>query len=354
MIELLTCSDALAAFCDRASKAEALALDTEFMRERTYYPELCLIQAALPDEIVLIDPLSELDLSPLAQLMASGGDKILHACRQDQEVLVAALKSAPMPLFDTQHAAALCGFPPQWSYAALVTQFSGVELAKTATRTDWSRRPLSTQQLEYAADDVRYLIDIRAQLMDKLAALGRLDWFAQDMRAMESQPLDVEPMQAWQRVKGKGLQQGRPRAVLQTLAAWRELRGQSRNRPRRWVLSDEALLAIANAQPQTVQALAALSDVPEGVVRNQGSELLDCVAQAQDLEIPHLEQRIPDKAVIAGLQTTLRKIAQELELDSSLLATRADLNALVLDGHSPRLQNGWRADVVGDVLAGQL
>ncbi len=350
MTELLTCSDALADVCEQAAGAETLALDTEFMRERTYYPELCLIQAALPDQIVLIDPLSDIDLAPLRTLMGGSADKILHASRQDQEVLVAALGCAATPLFDTQHAAALCGHPPQWSYAALVKAFCEVELPKDSTRTDWTRRPLSAKQLAYAADDVRYLISLREQLQARLQALGREQWFAEDMRQMEAVALDVAPEDAWNKVKGKGHLQGRALAVLQTLAAWRERRAQSRNRPRRWVLADEVLLAIAQAQPASQAALAGIDGMPERVLQRQGKELLEAVETAQQSDIPELDQRIPDKAEVKRLQTELRRIAEGLELDATLLATRADLNALVLNGHSKRLEQGWRREIVGAPL----
>ncbi|MGJ8668548.1 MAG: ribonuclease D [Oceanococcus sp.] len=350
MTELLSCSDSLAAFCDRANQVQALALDTEFMRERTYYPELCLIQAAIPGEIVLIDPLSEVDLKPLAQLMPLGPDKILHACRQDQEVLQAALSRVPQPLFDTQYAAALCGFAPQASYATLVNELCGVSLAKGATRTDWTRRPLSSAQLEYAADDVRYLHDIREQLTERLQRSKRFSWFTEDMQRVATQELDVNDDEVWGRVKGKAQLQGRALAVLQALAAWRERLAKSSNRPRRWVLSDEALLALARAQPTSHQQLQQIKDVPEGVVRKQSDALLECIALAQDGEIPVLDQRMPDKALVKRLQQELRSVAEELQLDASVLATRSDLNALALNGSSERLQQGWRHHVVNQAL----
>lgn len=354
MTELLTRSDALADVCEQAAGAEALALDTEFMRERTYYPELCLIQAALPEQVVLIDPLAEIDLSPLRALMSGPADKILHASRQDQEVLVAALGCAATPLFDTQHAAALCGHPPQWSYAALVKAFCDVELPKDSTRTDWTRRPLSDKQLAYAADDVRYLLALREMLLERLQALGRLDWFAEDMRQQERIALDVAPEDAWLKVKGKGHLQGRALAVLQALAAWREQRAQSRNRPRRWVLADEALLALAQAQPGSVSALAEVEGVPDGVVQRQGKALLEAVEAGCAAPIPALDQRMPDKAAIKQLQGALKRIGAELNLDTTLLATRADLNALVLDGSSARIDQGWRRELVGAPLRAAL
>lgn len=350
MIDLLTCSDTLAAFCERASQAEALALDTEFLRERTYYPELCLIQAALPDQIVLIDPLGGMDLAPLAALMATRPDKILHACRQDQEVLVAAFDCAPAPLFDTQNAAALCGFAPQASYATLVSELCDVQLAKGATRTDWSRRPLSAAQLDYAADDVRHLHAVREQLSERLQQLQRFDWFAQDMVRVATQPLDIQPMEAWQKIKGKGQLQGRVLAVLQHLGAWREKRAQARNRPRRWIASDEALLALAAAQPGNVEQLGSIQELPDKLLKQQGEALLACIQQAQQASIPQLDSRMPDKALVKCLQQELRRVAQALQLDPSVLATRADLNALALDGRSERLAQGWRDAVVHQPL----
>ncbi len=349
---MLSDAEELVEFCQRARQAPYVALDTEFMRERTYYPELCLIQAALPDEIVLIDPLVVEDLSSLEVVLAAGPDKIMHACRQDQEALATRLQAGLKPVFDTQVAAALCGHPPQWSYAKLVEEFCGVSLAKTATRTDWARRPLNPAQLDYAADDVRYLPQARELLSERLQALGRREWFDQDMRLIEQQDTAVEPAVAWQKVKGCGRLDARALAGVQQLAAWRETQAMQRNLPRRWVLGDEALVAIAQAAPGNRGDLDQLRGaLGPADLRRHGEALLKCVALAAEQPATALDGRIPDPARIKRLQLRLRKLAEELAVDASILATRADLSALVLEQPCPNLQQGWRQQVVGDVLA---
>lgn len=329
-------------FVDQAADAEALALDTEFMRERTYYPELCLIQAAADGDPVLIDPLAELDLEPLRSLFTTGPVKVLHALRQDQEVLATRVTGALAPVFDTQLAAALCGYPPQWSYANLVSEFCQVDLAKGATRTDWSRRPLSAAQLEYAADDVRHLLAAREALQQKLAALGRQAWFDEDMATLASQPWDVDPQQAWRRVKGHGQCSGVALACLQALAAWRENQAVRSNKPRRWVAKDESLLVLALARPSDEAALKALDGVEPFLQRKRAGQLLQVIREAAQANAPELDTRIPDKATVKRLRSALQARAAELELDPGVLATRADLNALALDGRCERLAQGWR------------
>ncbi len=354
MTAICTRDGELQEFASHAAEVEALALDTEFLRERTYYPELCLIQAASAQHLVLIDPLAALDLAPLEPVLASGPVKVLHACRQDQEVLATRFARPLSPVFDTQLAAALCGYPPQWSYAKLVQEFAGVELGKGATRTDWSRRPLSAAQLDYAADDVRYLLGAHAALCERLAALGRRDWFDEDMADLAAQPWDVEPEDAWRRVKGHGTLSGEALAALQALAAWRERRAVERNKPRRWIAKDESLLLLAQARPADAAALRALEGVEPFLQQRQCEDLLQVLEQARGAVAPTLDLRIPDKAVVARLRQTLHALAAELELDPGILATRADLNALSLDGVSARLQRGWRAEVVAPVLTAAL
>lgn len=345
MSEWIDTNAALNSFCQRASSASTVALDTEFLRERTYYPELCLIQAGLPDEIVLIDALADLDWAPLQALLSGQPEKILHACRQDQEVLLSALNVSPLPLFDTQLAAALCGYAPQASYASLVADICDVALVKGSQRTDWSRRPLSAAQLEYAADDVRYLAALRETLLDRLSAQGRMQWFSEDMRALAQPPLDPDPLQVWSRVKGAGNLDARQLAVLRQLAAWRERRAVARNRPRRWILADEILLNIAQREAQTREQFAALG-VSEKLLQHQLEALLEAVQTGLQDEPLDIETRIPDKAQIKQLQKALKARAQELQLEPSLLATRSDLSALVLTRSAEKLESGWRAQQV--------
>ena len=349
MTELLQSDKALARLTDQALTVSEIALDTEFMRERTYYPQFCLIQAALPQEIALIDVQADLDLGILAPALGGGPVKILHACRQDLEVLGLALAAPLAPLFDTQVAAALCGFAPQCSYAALVSDLLGVDLAKSATRTDWSRRPLSDEQLAYAADDVRYLAPLRHALDARLNALGRRDWMDEEMQALGAVELVANPAEAWQRVKGHQRLNATQRARLIPLAAWRERRAMERDRPRRWIASDELLLEMAVRRPMNVTALRGLPDMPPALVRNAGQDLLEILsAEHPPNERPVAEP--PDLKLIKALQGRLRELAAGLELDASLLATRADLVELASGNCPVRLGRGWRAREVTPAL----
>ncbi|MGC1729615.1 MAG: ribonuclease D, partial [Steroidobacteraceae bacterium] len=226
----------------RLQRQARVGLDTEFLRERTYRAQLCLVQLSSPAEVACVDPLALRDLSPLVALLtATHVVKVMHASRQDLEVLfpVAGLTA---PVFDTQIAAALAGFPAQVGYAELVRRVLGRELAKSHTRTDWSRRPLSVEQLEYAFDDVRYLLPLAEELQTRLGQLGRLEWLNEELGAIgDAGGFAVDPEQAWLRIKGlRGLDPGRER-LARELAAWRERRAVEHDRPRGWILEDVAL-----------------------------------------------------------------------------------------------------------------
>lgn len=350
MTTVITDGQALQAFVSDAMQAESLALDTEFMREKTYYPELCLIQAACAEHLVLIDVQQCDSLAPLQALLSGGMPKILHACRQDQEVLATCFDERLQPIFDTQVAAALCGHPPQWSYASLVEHYCGVSLAKGATRTDWSKRPLSQAQLDYAADDVRYLDQARASLLARLHELGRETWFAEEMELLEQPNWELEPDEAWRKVKGMGPLSAKERGSLQVLAAWREREAVRRNRPRRWIVADPVLLELARRMPNSTSALEQVPGMEAGLLRRQGQALLEQLELARTASELPLDDRIADTATVKRLQAELRKLAGRLELDPAVLATRADLSALVLDGRSERLANGWRAEEVVPAL----
>src|SRR5687767_2084248 len=251
-------AEALTAFVTRAANATTLALDTEFMREKTYRAELCLLQIADGDDAVCIDPLAIADLNGLRPLLgAPGVVKIMHAARQDLEVLLPAV-GLVQPVFDTQIAAALAGHPSQVGYAELARRLLGVELSKAHTRTDWTRRPLSTEQQEYALDDVRHLPALRVSLLETLAAKGRLAWLEEELAALaNADALRVEPEDAWRKVKGLPALDEQRQRLAQSLAAWRERRASERNRPRGWILDDVALREITLRLPRSLDALTA-------------------------------------------------------------------------------------------------
>src|SRR5690349_18406465 len=281
---MIDSADALTAFVARASNATEIALDTEFMREKTYRAELCLLQLAIGDEAVCIDPLalaaSGADLSPLTPLLTSGAVKVMHAARQDLEVLLPAV-GLVQPVFDTQIAAALAGHPSQVGYAELTRRLIGVELPKAHTRADWSRRPLSAEQQEYALDDVKYLAALRTSLLDTLASKGRVAWLEEELAALaNADALTVDPDEAWRKIKGLPVLDPERHELAKTIGAWRERRAVERNRPRGWILDDAVLREIVVRLPRSAEALAALPEMQESVVRKCGDELLELVRQS--------------------------------------------------------------------------
>lgn len=348
-------TDALNEIAAHLAAQPAIGLDTEFLRERTYHAELCLVQLSWADQAACIDPLALRDLSALgAALGAPPVVKVLHASRQDLEVLLPAVGPV-RPIFDTQIAAALAGEAAQIGYAELVRRMLGHELAKGQTRTDWSRRPLSAEQLEYALDDVRHLLPLKAVLEERLQRLGRLPWLAEELTALEDPAaLSVDPESAWRRVRGlSGLDPGRQR-LLQSLAAWRERRALERNRPRGWILADTLLRDIVLRVPRTRAELSALEGMPPGLLERGGAELLECVRAAEIPEpAPQVQRLRPDPQ----LTTLLKKLsaihqarAAELGLSPEVLATRRDLEQLAAGRQDGPVLVGWRRAVLGERL----
>src|SRR5699024_9346809 len=270
-------------FAARMQHEPWLAVDTEFQRERSYYPELCLVQIAGREETGLLDVLALTDLKPLARLLSeSDVQKVFHAAGQDLEVLQQTLHVVPTPLFDTQIAAALLGLDGQISYARLIDEVTGVKLAKDYTRTDWSRRPLPPQALAYAADDVRHLSVAYPLLRERLQKLGRLSWAKADsMALLAPERLAMAPASAWQRVRGWRELEPAQQQVLAELAQWREHEAMRANRPRKWIVADDALLALARMQPETKSALAASRSLPTKVAQRHADPLLEAIARGR-------------------------------------------------------------------------
>lgn len=340
--------------------APAIGLDTEFMRERTYRAELCLLQAATPQRAVCIDPLGGAPLTALAPALGTDGPlKILHAARQDLEVLWAAIGRVG-PVFDTQVAAALAGFPAQVGYAELVRQLLGHELAKAHTRTDWTRRPLSPAQVEYALDDVRYLLALREALLEQLDKLGRADWLDEELRSLaDPASFTVEPDKAWQRLKGVlALDPGRQRLV-RSLAAWRERRAIDSNRPRGWIIDDAVLKDIVALVPRSAAALAAIPGLPAGVAQRSGAEILDLVREAgiSDPPPPLPTRGRPDPeltAMVKRLAELTREAASDTGISAEVLAPRRELERLAAGARDVAVIAGWRRKVVGEALLNAL
>ncbi len=357
LISTATALEDLAATLDPAAP---LGLDTEFLRERTYRAELCLLQITTPSGPACIDPLALPGLDALRELLTgSPGPKVLHAARQDIEVL-APVTGVPAPVFDTQVAASLAGFPAQVGYAELVRRLIGHELSKAHTRTDWSRRPLSDAQVDYALDDVRYLLPLREHLLEQIGRLGRTRWLDEELAALaDTAWLAVDPERAWQRVKGlQSLDAGRA-ALARALGAWRERRAIARNRPRGWILDDTVLREIVHRVPRGRAELAGLPGMPEGVVRHSGDELLSIIEAAPVSHPPPPLQRAerPDPAftaLVKKLSGITQAVAAELQLASEVLATRRDLEQLARGETDAAVTRGWRRDAIGERLVAAL
>ncbi len=340
----------------RLQGARRLAIDTEFMRERTYYAQLCLVQVASDADCFLVDPLAGLDLGPLYEVLADPArPKILHAARQDLEVICNACGRVPGPVFDTQVAAALLGLPPQVGYAELVARQLGHSIDKAQTRTDWSRRPLTAAQLAYAADDVHHLLELHDALAAALEAQSRADWRAEDCAALEDPRLyRTEPADAWRRLKGLGRLRPREQAVARALARWREQRAIDSDKPRGWILADEALYELASRVPGSAQELEQIPGLPPALVRKRGEELCALVASAvaasgeAPVEPPPSHPTPEQTRRIGELQQRVRDRAAALGVNPEVLATRRDVEALVLGPReASALARGWRREVIG-------
>lgn len=357
---MIDSADALTKFAADAARATTLALDTEFMREKTYRAELCLVQLADGPNAVCVDPLAIADLGPLVPLLTSADTvKIMHAARQDLEVLLPAV-GLVTPVFDTQIAAALAGHPSQVGYAELTRRLLGVELSKAHTRADWSRRPLSPEEQEYALDDVRHLAALRERLLETLRAQGRLAWLEEELAGLaNADALRVAPEDAWKKVKGLPTLDPARQALAKQLAAWRERRASDRNRPRGWILDDAVLREIVLRLPRSVDALSGLPEMQESVVRKCGDELLELVRAANIPDpppaLPRRERPDPSQvALVKKLADVATDVAKQLDISGEVLATRRELERLAAGKRDVSLLRGWRADVVGSKLLAAL
>lgn len=355
---LVADTDSLAAVCASLAPHARLALDTEFVRERTYLADLALVQLCAGAAVHLVDPLARMDLAPLVELLGNAGrTKVLHAGRQDLEVLLPLIGAPLAPVLDTQIAAALLGLPPQVGYADLVARELDVKLEKGQARTDWSRRPLTSAQLVYAADDVRYLLPLAERLEERLLARDRLEWLREDCAALADPKLyRADPGEAWQRFKGIESLRPAEQRRLRALARWREERAQRRNLPRSWVLADDAAREIARTAPRDVAAIRALDVMPDGAVTKLGPEILEALATAATASLEGIEQRFDarptpeEQALAKRLGDRLKAVAASLEMAPEVLATQKDLRRLVRGERDVPPTRGWRRAVIGEAL----
>jgi len=342
----------------RLAEAPWIALDTEFMRERTYRAQLCLLQFALPGDALCVDPLADVELAPLRAPLTAGAPKILHAARQDLEVLWPAF--GPLsPVFDTQVAAALAGFPAQVGYGELVQKVLGVQVEKGQTRTDWSRRPLSAAQIHYAIEDVAHLAPLREELLERLDRLGRLGWLEEELAGLaDAGKLFVDPENAHERLRFGGELDPHRQRLLKALAEWRERRAIEKDRPRSWILDDAALRALVLDPPRSAVELARMPELTPSFVERSGRAILGLVQAAglpAELPPPPARPR-PDPVVqarVKRLAAIVQKRAGELEMASEVLATRRDLEAIARRGDLAPLA-GWRRAVLGEELLAAL
>ncbi|HZT87698.1 MAG TPA: ribonuclease D [Stellaceae bacterium] len=357
-MNLITESGALAGFCARQRDAEFITVDTEFMRERTYWPILCLVQVAGPEESAAIDALAEgIDLTPLFALMADERVlKVFHAARQDLEIFHNLAGEVPKPLFDTQIAAMVCGFGDAASYERLVAKLAGTPLDKSSRFTDWSRRPLTERQIRYALDDVIHLRTVYQRLLQRLSANGRAAWFAEEMAELvDPRTYRADPALAWRRFRLRGRPDRRFLGVLRELAMWREAAAQQRNLPRGRIMRDEAVLEIAAHAPKTIEALARTRSLPKGVAEGKlGQEILDAVARgaanpvAPD-EVPVRPEPPPGLGPLMELlRVLLKQRCEDHEVAQKLVASADDLEAIAADDAAPvPALSGWRYDIFG-------
>ena len=361
MLELhVETSAQLHALCTQLKGSQWLALDTEFIREKTYYPNFCLLQICNGDLAASVDPLAIEGLSELADIIYDNSMvKIFHAGRQDLEIFHQLWGKLPQPLFDTQLAAPLLGLDDQIGYANLVEKLTGRRLEKGHSRTDWSRRPLSKEQLRYALDDVIYLGEIYTDMRAQLHALKRETWLQEDFNILSNPATyTIDPQTVWQRVKGSQRLTGEQLAVLQAISAWREQEAERANRPRRWILKDQVLLDLACRQPTNLEELEQIQLFEPGNIKRHGSTLLKLIAATKELPADKWPQPKADpiilsaaqKASVDRMQSRLQQIADQQGINPSTLARRKELELLASGKRDSELLHGWRKAMVGDIL----
>ncbi len=358
-MQTITTTKDLITICQRLSQQDFITVDTEFMRENTFWPKLCLIQIASPVEELIIDPLqSSLDLSAFYSLMENPKIiKVFHAARQDIEIVFHQSNIIPTPIFDTQVAAMVCGFGDSVSYSALVKKITNKNLDKSSRFTDWSRRPLSDQQLQYALGDVTHLREIYLKLKNQLIESGRASWLDEEMAILKRpSTYELHPENAWKRLKlrVKGPQN---LAVLMAVAAWRETVAQKTDIPRRRVIKDDAIYDIANQLPRTPKALGALRTVSESLAKSaKGLDILNAVEDGLACDpstLPTLEKSIPVSQdigpVVDLLRVLLKTVSSRYGVAVKLIANVDDLEKIAVDDNAdvPAL-TGWRRKLFGD------
>lgn len=358
-MKLITTPSALHELCHTLSSADFITVDTEFMREQTYWPKLCLIQVASDDVEAIIDPLApDLDLTPLWSLMTDSKImKVFHAARQDIEIVHIAAGRVPSPVFDTQVAAMVCGFGESISYINLTKKITGADLDKSSRFTDWSRRPLSEKQLNYALGDVTHLRDIYRHLKNELETTGRASWLDEEMGTLTaSETYEQNPETAWRRLKLK-VRNRKALGVLMELAAWRETAAQNQDVPRQRIMRDDALYDIANQSPTSVEQLSGLRSLSDGFARSaRAKEIVAAVRRGLDRDpstVPPLSQGQPlsaeATATLELLKVLLKSAAARHRVAPRLIADASDLERLARENEPDvAALTGWRRQLFGE------
>ncbi len=360
--------DELESFVERASTSKILAVDTEFLREKTYYPKLCLMQLATEDEVAIVDPFEVDDIKVLARLFEDEGIlKIFHAGHQDVEIIIYDIGCVPKPLFDTQVAAALLGQTQQIGYGALVHSICGTKLKKTDSFTDWSARPLSESQLKYAADDVVYLPEMYEKMRQRLEEKGRLSWLEDELAPlMEESTYVVDEHERYRRLKHFTQLTRRQMAAAREMAAWREIEARKRNVPRKWVLTDEQIVEACKREPRKIDELFMVRGIRERLTTRDARTVIELVTAALDsspeawpeITVSSKSEQNVDVQVDL-LMAVVRLRARENDIAVPTLASHQDL-VNIARGHYDDAQvlRGWRRDMVGaelvDLIEGRL
>jgi ribonuclease D len=356
---LITKTEDLRSFCASLSGAPYVTVDTEFMRERTYYAKLCLVQLGGPEDAVVVDPLShEIDLQPLFELMADPSIvKVFHAARQDVEIFVNLTGVVPAPMFDTQVAGMVCGFGDAASYETLASRLANARVDKSNRFTDWAQRPLTDKQVDYALGDVTHLRIVYEKLKDMLEKSGRADWVQEEMAILRDvKTYRTEPDEAWRRLKLR-TDKPRVRAVLRAVAGWREREAQRLNVPRGRVMKDEVVLELAYHAPKSGEDMDRARGVSQGFSKSrQGEELLALIAAALSLrpdQCPEVEERTRSSngsgATLDLLKVLLKQVGEEHGVAPKLIATTDDLEELAGNPRADiNLLKGWRRQIFGD------
>jgi ribonuclease D len=356
--------DKLTELCEKIRKVPWIALDTEFLREKTYYPKFCLLQIATLDWVACVDPIVLTDLEELFDAIYDPSIiKVFHSCHQDLEIFYQLTGKVPSPIFDTQVAAPLLGYQDNPGYAMLVSSFLNINLNKAHTRADWSKRPLNQDEIQYAADDVIYLCQIYQTMLQNLEALGRADWLIQDFQELENtENYRVLPENAWFKIKGKNKLTGKQLSIVQTLTEWREATAQAENRPKTWLLRDEVIFDMAKLQPESVADLANIRSINERTVSRYGRKLCELIIAAKNNEPKPLQEKDRNfkknqhhEAILDILTALVRIRADENSLNPTILASRKDLEALLFgEEEDCQLLHGWRYSMAGKELLGLL